>query len=84
VIHRIFTFSSPILGDMVMRSERRSTHRVLMNFMDRHGWHISFLEPDCQTSLPVKLTFASADKIRTMHQRFGSPLLEDGRLWSTV
>lgn len=49
-----------------------------MQYMDRrNGWHLSFLEADCQTSLPVKLTFASADKIRIMHQRFGSQLQED-------
>ena len=61
-----------------MRSERRLNHRVLMSFMDRPGgWHVAFLEADCQTSLPVKLTFQNADKIRIMQQRFGSPLLED-------
>lgn len=60
-----------------MSPDNDSTHRVLMNFMDRNGWRVSFLEPDCQTSLPVKLTFQSAEKIRIMHQRFGSPILED-------
>lgn len=54
------------------------THRVLMNFMEsRNGWHVSFLEADCQTSLPRKLTFNAPDKIRVMHQRFGSQLLDD-------
>jgi hypothetical protein len=48
-----------------------------MNFMDRNGWHVSFLEPDCQTALPVRLTFQSPDKIRSMQERFGSHLLED-------
>jgi hypothetical protein len=63
---------------MMMRSERRNTHRVLMNFTEgRNGWHISFLEEDCRTSLPVKLTFAAPDKIRIMQQRFGNALLED-------
>jgi hypothetical protein len=53
-------------------------HRVLMNFMVRPGgWHISFLEKDCQTVLPLKLTFANEDKIRAMHDRCGSQLLED-------
>ena len=48
-----------------------------MNFMEsRNGWHVSFLEADCQTSLPRKLTFASAEKIRIMHRRFGSQLLD--------
>jgi hypothetical protein len=54
-----------------------STHRVLMRFMDRDGWNISFLEADCQTALPLKLTFQSEAKIRTMQQQFGSPSLED-------
>ena len=66
------------LVGMMMRSERRNTHRVLMNFMaGRNGWRISFLEEDCRTSLPVKLTFATPDKIRVMQQRFGNPLLEN-------
>jgi hypothetical protein len=62
---------------MVMRSERRQTHKVLMNFMAVQAWHVSFLEADCRTSLPVKLTFQTPAKIRTMRQRFGSPSLED-------
>jgi hypothetical protein len=62
---------------MVMRSERRQTRKVLMNFMAVQAWHVSFLEPDCQTSLPVKLTFKTPAKIRTMQQRFGSSSLED-------
>jgi hypothetical protein len=61
-----------------MHNDRDSTHRVLMNFMARPGgWHISFLEKDCRTVLPLKLTFAKEDKIRTMHDRCGSQLLED-------
>ena len=61
-----------------MHNDRDSTHRVLMNFMARPGgWHISFLEKDCRTVLPLKLTFAKEDKIRTMHDRCGSRLLED-------
>jgi hypothetical protein len=48
-----------------------------MNFMDRHGWRVSFLEQDCRTSLPLTLTFASADKIRAMVEQCGSQLLED-------
>ena len=53
-------------------------HRVLMTFMEyRNGWRVSFLEADCQTSLPRKLTFAAPNKIRMMHQRFGSQLLDD-------
>src|SRR3954447_2517805 len=60
-----------------VNSDGESTHRILMQFMDRDGWHVSFLEPDCQTALPLKLTFATAAKVRTMYQRFGSALLED-------
>jgi hypothetical protein len=54
-------------------------HRVLMNLMAyRNGWRVSFLETDYQTSLSRKLTFATPDKIRVMHQQFGpSQLLED-------
>jgi hypothetical protein len=59
-------------------SEGTSTHRVLMNFMEsRNGWRVSFLEADCTTVLARKLTFADPDKIRIMHQRFGSQLLDD-------
>jgi len=55
-----------------------NTHRVLMNFMERrNSWRVSFLKADCQTPLPRKLTFASPAKIRTMHERFGSQLLDD-------
>jgi|HubBroStandDraft_2_1064218.scaffolds.fasta_scaffold172777_2 hypothetical protein len=48
-----------------------------MQFMERKGWHVSFLEADCRTALPLKLTFSTEAKIRTMQQRFGSPTLED-------
>jgi hypothetical protein len=71
----IFAFISPYT--VGMQSRTKNTHRVLMNFQLRHGWHVSFLEEDCKTSLPLKLTFATPDKLRTMHQRFGAHLLED-------
>lgn len=51
-------------------ARKPSQHRVLMNFMARRGWHISFLEQDCHTPLPRKLTFASADKIFEIHDRW--------------
>jgi hypothetical protein len=51
---------------------RVNEYRICMNFMFRNGWHISFLEADCRTSLPLKLTFADADKIREMYERFSS------------
>ena len=53
-------------------------HRILMNFMDTvQGCRISFLEADCRTSLPYKLTFADSEKIREMSRRFGSRIAED-------
>lgn len=48
-----------------------------MNFMLRHNWHISFLEADCKTSLPLTLTFADPEKITEMQGRFGSRILAD-------
>jgi hypothetical protein len=55
------------------------TYRVLMNFMDRDGWHISFLESDCKTSLPLKLTFAKEDKIRDIFEKHGADNSLDGK-----
>ena len=48
-----------------------SSHRVLMNFMCRSGWQISFLEEDCRTTLPLHLTFATPDKILEIQERWG-------------
>lgn len=56
-----------------------SRHRVLMNFMCRQGWQISFLEEDCFTTLPRKLTFATADKIIEIHERWGEIRTEAAR-----
>lgn len=74
-----FAFYSPtLMGVMSMHFtqqgavRRINEHRICMNFMLSNGWHISFLEGDCRTSLPLKLTFADADKIREMYERFGS------------
>ena len=39
--------------------------------------NLSFLEKDCRTVLPLKLTSAKEDKIRAMHDKCGAPLLED-------
>ena len=57
----------------------RPRHRILMNFMHRNGWHISFLEADCKTSLPRKYTFATADKIFQMATRGGAEMTSDLR-----
>ncbi len=46
--------------------------------MLRNGSHVSFLEPDQKTPLPLKLTFASPDKLLEIFERWGeSKLLED-------
>lgn len=53
-------------------------HRVYLYFMLRNGWHVSFLEPDLKTPLPLKLTFATPDKLLEIHERWGEGrLLED-------
>ncbi len=54
----------------------REMRRVLMNFMHRDGWRVSFLEADCRTSLPCKLTFGDSAKIRTMVERYSCRLAE--------
>jgi hypothetical protein len=50
----------------------RPQHRVLMNFMERDGWFVSFLEADCMTSLPRTFTFTDAGKILEMARRGGA------------
>jgi hypothetical protein len=46
--------------------------------MLRNGWHISFLEEDLKTPLPLKLTFAIPDKLLEIHERWGEGrLVED-------
>ena len=58
---------------------RVNEHRICMNFMLRDSWHVSFLEADCRTSLPLKLTFAHSDKILEIHERWGADRLLDDR-----
>jgi hypothetical protein len=50
---------------------RPNHHRVLMKFMCRSGWQITFLEEDCRTALGLHLTFARPDKILEMQERWG-------------
>ena len=53
-------------------------HRVYLFFMLRNGWHCQFLEADLKTPLPLKLTFATPDKLVEIFERWGeSRLLED-------
>jgi hypothetical protein len=51
-----------------LRAPRR---RVYMSFMQRKGWSCQFLEPDLQTALPRKLSFADAEKVRELAKRGG-------------
>ena len=45
-----------------------------MSFFLSRGWYCQFLETDLKTSLPKKLTFASADKVRELAE-LGEQLL---------
>jgi hypothetical protein len=59
-------------------ASEKDRHRVLMNFMHREGWHCSFLEEDCKTSLPFKMTFEFPDKILEIQEGYGEgKVLED-------
>lgn len=51
--------------------KRVTQHRVLMQFHLREGYRITFLEEDCRTHLPLKLSFITADKIIEMLERWG-------------
>ncbi|WP_130425462.1 hypothetical protein [Edaphobacter modestus] len=51
--------------------KRKSNRSVLMNYMLRDGWQISFLEEDCKTSLPRRLVFHDPGKILEMQIRWG-------------
>jgi hypothetical protein len=67
----LLAFYSPILTGMSRRHERPS-HRVYMSFFLSRGWYCQFLETDLKTSLPKKLTFASADKVRELAELGGA------------
>jgi hypothetical protein len=56
------------------------SHRILLNFqLGKGGWWVTFLEADCQTALPLKLTFRSENKIREMHNRAGASQLSEDK-----
>jgi hypothetical protein len=42
-----------------------------MSFMQRKGWTCQFLEPDLQTTLPRRLSFADVEKVRELVKRGG-------------
>ena len=48
------------------------SHQVYMSFFLSRGWYCQFLETDLKTSLPKKLTFASADKVRELAKLGGA------------
>ncbi|ADW71456.1 hypothetical protein [Granulicella tundricola] len=59
---------------------KQPKRRVLMNFMLRQGWHISFLEEDCQTSLRKKHTFADDSKVLEMEVKGDARFDSEGRM----
>jgi hypothetical protein len=42
----------------------KANHRVLMQFVRRDVWYVTFLEPGLQTPLPKTLTFRNEGEIR--------------------
>jgi hypothetical protein len=47
----------------------KSNHRVLMRFVRREVWHVTFLEPGLEKPLPKTLTFRHEGKIRELARR---------------
>jgi|ERR1700677_3647246 hypothetical protein len=45
--------------------------RVYLSFMQRKDWLCQFLEPDLQTALRRKLSFANVEKVRELAKRGG-------------
>jgi hypothetical protein len=65
--------------DPMPNKRRPPQHRVLMHFMHRNGYCISFLEEDCKMNLKLKLIFATPDKIIEMHERWGEIRTHEAR-----
>jgi hypothetical protein len=53
----------------------KANHRILMQFVRRDVWHVTFLEPGLETPLPKTLTFTDEGKIRELARR--------GEAWRT-
>jgi hypothetical protein len=53
----------------------KANHRVLMKFVRREVWHVTFLEPGLERPLPRTLTFRDEGKIRELARR--------GEAWQT-
>jgi hypothetical protein len=64
-------------SSMPQQDDRR---RVYMYFQDRKGWNCQFLEADLKTALPVKLHFASSDKVVELVERGGGISDQESRL----
>jgi hypothetical protein len=47
----------------------KANHRVLMRFVRRDVWHVTFLEPGLERPLPKTLTFRDQGKIRELARR---------------
>jgi hypothetical protein len=54
-----------------MPPRRTGPRRLLMSFTRGRGWKITFFDPEQRRQLPRTLTFATADKILEMHERWG-------------
>jgi hypothetical protein len=50
----------------------KANHRVLMQFVRREVWHVTFLEPGLEKPLPRQLAFRDEGKIRELARR-GEP-----------
>jgi hypothetical protein len=46
----------------------KANHRILMQFVRRDVWHVTFLEPGLERPLPKTLTFKDEGKIRELAQ----------------
>jgi hypothetical protein len=55
--------------------------RVYMSFMLRQDWFCQFLEADCKTPLPRKLTFQDPAKIIELAERGGYGKSLEDRQW---
>jgi hypothetical protein len=63
----------PTSGERVCaRCKSPGTHRVYMYYMFRENWMCQFLEEDLKTSLPRRLHFKDAEKIRTIVEKVGN------------
>lgn len=63
---------------LLMEHIEKSRHRVLTSFVvGAAGWNLSFADGDGKTALPVRLTLATDDKIRTLYEAYGSKSWQD-------